>query len=74
MTHPSLPDLLTVIVQARQTRGADQARHLERAENMARGMLGHRAETQALCIHDSAPCVAECTANRSLRGRCGRGL
>jgi hypothetical protein len=69
-----LPELLTIIVQARQSRGADQERHLARAESMVRGMLGERAATAAVCIHDSAPCDAACTITRSLHGRCGRAL
>ena len=69
-----LPELLTVIVQARQSRGADQERHLARAESMCRGMLAPATMPAASCIHDAAPCSPECTITRSLHGRCGRGL
>lgn len=68
-----LPELLTIIVQARQSRGADQERHLARAERMCRAMLGERASA-AVCIHDAAPCTPECTFTRALHGRCGRAL
>lgn len=68
MTHPSMLDLLTMIQAARHSRGADQERHLARAENTCRAML---ASQPPVCILDGEPCPEACTLAPQ-GGMCGR--
>ena len=77
MTPDRVLDVLTTIstgTHARTIEAKDEA--LRRARD---ALMPHAPPVtqvaRTTCIHDSAPCVPECTiGSRSLHGRCGRGL